>query len=187
MKFGWTLLGLALAQGQGGNKKPFNGEKKFQHLSKVYSEMLNHFFLNSAAAIGPEASNVERRQAVVDRFGSKYQGLLDDFDTLWNSCGNQSGLASRTMRYDKTNWKKAINQLRNGYNKLLNNELGTCTEGEDAKVKARLSEKISRWSHNLGYQYCKKVSPNDTACHKRRPNFQKKRCAAGNQNCLDKN
>ena len=138
MKFGWTLLGLALAQGQGGNKKPFNGEKKFQHLSKVYSEMLNHFFLNSAAAIGPEASNVERRQAVVDRFGSKYQGLLDDFDTLWNSCGNQSGLASRTMRYDKTNWKKAINQLRNGYNKLLNNELGTCTEGEDAKVKARL-------------------------------------------------
>lgn len=177
MKFGWTLLGLALAQG--GNKKPFNGEKKFKHLEKVYTELLDHFFLNSAAAGGPEAKPVDRRQAVVDRFGGKYAGLLEDFEALWESCGNRSIPEGRSARYDKTNWRKAFNQMRNGYNKLLNNELGTCTGKEDQRTMERLREKVNRWSHNLGYQYCKKVSPSDAACHKRRPNFQQKKCAGG--------
>ena len=136
MKFGWTLLGLALAQG--GNKKPFNGEKKFKHLEKVYTELLDHFFLNSAAAGGPEAKPVDRRQAVVDRFGCKYAGLLEDFETLWESCGNRSIPEGRSARYDKTNWRKAFNQMRNGYNKLLNNELGTCTGKEDQRTMERL-------------------------------------------------
>jgi len=177
MKFGWTLLGLALAQG--GNKQPFNGEKKFKHLEKIYVDLLDHFFVNSAGATGPEAKPLEKRQKVVTRFEGKYASLLEDFELLWESCGNRSIPEGRAARYDKTNWRKAFNQMRNGYNKLLNNELGTCTEKEDLRTVERLKERVNRWAHNLGFQYCKKVSPNDTACHKRRPNFQLKKCAGG--------
>lgn len=141
MKFGWTLLGLALAQG--GNKKPFNGEKKFKHLEKVYVDLLDHFFLNSASATGPEAKPEEKRQKVVDRFSGKYAGLLEDFELLWDSCGNRSIPEGRAARYDKTNWRKAFNQMRNGYNKLLNNELGTCTGKEDQRTMERLVSEIS--------------------------------------------
>merc|ERR1711935_425729 len=88
MKFGWTLLGLALAQG--GNKQPFNGEKKFKHLEKIYVDLLDHFFVNSAGATGPEAKPLEKRQKVVTRFEGKYASLLEDFELLWESCGNRS-------------------------------------------------------------------------------------------------
>merc|ERR1711935_844507 len=147
MKFGWTLLGLALAQG--GNKQPFNGEKKFKHLEKIYVDLLDHFFVNSAGATGPEAKPLEKRQKVVTRFEGKYASLLEDFELLWESCGNRSIPEGRAARYDKTNWRKAFNQMRNGYNKLLNNELGTCTEKEDLRTVERL---VKRTSQPVGTQ-----------------------------------
>lgn len=178
MKFGWALFGLAAAQG--GNKKPFNADKKFAHLEKVHTEVLNNFFVDSeAASKSPAALNqkkADQRDEMVKRFGNKYQYMLDQFEILWKRCGNKAVLDSRSTRFDKTNWRKAFNQMRNGYTKLIDNELGTCTENEDARLINRLREKVNRWAHNLGYQYCKKIDPEDVGCHKRRPNYQLKQC-----------
>merc|ERR1711935_163261 len=167
MKFGWTLLGLALAQG--GNKQPFNGEKKFKHLEKIYVDLLDHFFVNSAGATGPEAKPLEKRQKVVTRFEGKYASLLEDFELLWESCGNRSIPEGRAARYDKTNWRKAFNQMRNGYNKLLNNELGTCTEKEDLRTVERLvsKNKLQIYSQD-GSHAAINVEPNESQIEKKK-------------------
>ena len=87
---------------------------------------------------GTNPKKAGQRDEMVKRFGNKYQYMLDQFEILWKRCGNKAVLDSRSTRFDKTNWRKAFNQMRNGYIKLIDNELGTCTENEDARLIGRL-------------------------------------------------
>ena len=120
------------------------------YILKTIIEMTEHYFI-SGAANEPNAKSVENRQTVVDRYNSRFGDLLAELEELWTECGvNGDLLNERSIRYDKSNWRRAFNQMRTGVNRIIESELqceNCCTE---AKKQERIKKLVrTSWNNNI--------------------------------------
>ena len=110
---------------------------------KTIVEMTEHYFITQAAN-EPNAKSAENRQVVVDRYNSRFGDLLVELEELWTECGvNGDLLNERSIRYDKSNWRRAFNQMRTGVNRIIESELqceNCCTE---TKKQERIKKLVS--------------------------------------------
>ena len=110
---------------------------------KTIVEMTEHYFITEAAN-EPNAKSAENRQVVVDRYNSRFGDLLVELEELWTECGDSGDLLNeRSIRYDKSNWRRAFNQMRTGVNRIIESELqceNCCTE---TKKQERIKKLVS--------------------------------------------
>ena len=115
--------------------------------------MTTHYFLTTAEN-EPLAKSAENRQTVVDRYNGRFGELLDELESLWIECGvNGDVLNSRSIRFDKSNWRRAFNQMRTGVNRIIDSELkceNCCTEAKkQERIKKLVSSKFSNSIYDI--------------------------------------
>jgi len=162
MKIAQILLGAGLVSGQ---KK--TAEQKFKHLEKVYPQMLDLFFQNSAAHNPKAALRVRKRYT--ENFATKHNQV----ETLWNDCPtadiqNTFQRIDFDERFDKTMAKKAFHQITNGY-KLMLDALSNSNCPKTNRYAA-LTDRFNHIASMLKFHYCHKVNPNLDWCKKHRSN-----------------
>lgn len=167
------LLTCGLVFGQKEPKPTFEPEqsiKRYTSIRNQYAEMTTNFFITKAAE-EPNAKSAENRQVVVDRYNTRFGELLAELEELWTECGDSGDLLNeRSIRYDKSNWRRAFNQMRTGVNRIIASELqcdNCCTETKKQERIKKLSLKVDKWAHNIGFQYCKKVNSEHEYCNKK--------------------
>ena len=128
--------------------------------------MTTHYFITKAAE-EPNAKSEENRRVVVDRYNTRFGDLLAELEELWTECGvNGDLLNERSIRYDKSNWRRAFNQMRTGVNRIIESELqceNCCTE---TKKQERIKKLVSwgrkirilnrKWT--LWTEFCSKIA-----------------------------
>jgi len=162
--------GLVFGQKVQPTFSPDQSVRRYISIRNQYKEMTEHYFI-SGAANEPNAKSVENRQTVVDRYNSRFGDLLAELEELWTECGvNGDLLNERSIRYDKSNWRRAFNQMRTGVNRIIESELqceNCCTEAKKQERIKKLRLKVDKWAHNIGFQYCKKVNSGHEYCNKK--------------------
>jgi predicted nuclease with TOPRIM domain len=137
MKLQLLTCGLVLGQKTRPTFSPEQSVKRYTSIRNQYQEMTEHFFVSATAEAEPLAKSTENRQAVVDRYNTRFGDLLMELETLWKECGvNGDQLNSRSIRYDKSNWRRAFNQMRTGVNRIIESELqceNCCTEAKKTR------------------------------------------------------
>jgi hypothetical protein len=170
MKLQLLTCGLVLAQKARPTFSPEQSKKRYASIKNQYEEMTTHYFLTTAEN-EPLAKSAENRQTVVDRYNGRFGELLDELESLWIECGvNGDVLNSRSIRFDKSNWRRAFNQMRTGVNRIIDSELkceNCCTEAKKQERIKKLGLKVDKWAHNIGFQYCKKVNSEHEHCSKK--------------------
>lgn len=111
--------------------------------------MTTNFFITKAAE-EPNAKSAENRQVVVDRYNTRFGELLAELEELWTECGDSGDLLNeRSIRYDKSNWRRAFNQMRTGVNRIIASELqcdNCCTETKKQERIKKLVRSRSKFT-----------------------------------------
>ena len=124
---------------------------------KTIVEMTTHYFITKAAE-EPNAKSEENRRVVVDRYNTRFGDLLAELEELWTECGvNGDLLNERSIRYDKSNWRRAFNQMRTGVNRIIESELqceNCCTETKKQERIKKLVRSHSKFTFSCENELC---------------------------------
>jgi uncharacterized protein YjbJ (UPF0337 family) len=130
----------------------FNAQKKYGHLGDKVGEMMDNFLKRDVGH--NQGFDADRMIVISNRYQGNFEKMLGKMQEVWADCGTDAP-DPRSLRYDKSDWRKAFQQFRGGYKKIIESSaFAGCPDNK----KNSLISKVTKWAHNLGYVYCKAFS-----------------------------